>query len=214
MSAVSQTNPTTTTYLWLDVPQASVEQSTEVLAAVRMQSGGQLQALSDVMARLDRVMAVTGDVLSPRSAIAVRTLLLSTLAHLPASWRSGTFWLHDMIMTSMRTRMWAMRMRQGQMQVEVLQDAVGTLQREAQSLSRTVRAYEEGIVAAIKDAATEPVEVATHQWSMLGRKLTDMEVRAMPVHISTERHALPFDFCVWHSVWRASLRWNPSRKRN
>lgn len=55
-----------------------MEQSTEVLAAVRMQSGGQLQALSDVMARLDRVMAVTGDVLSPTTAIAVRTVLLST----------------------------------------------------------------------------------------------------------------------------------------
>jgi hypothetical protein len=75
-------------------------------------------------------------------------------------------------------------MQQGQLQVEVLQDAVGTLQREAQSLSRTVRAYEEGIVAAIKDAATEPVEVATHQWSMLGRKLTAMEVTRHPAPLS------------------------------
>jgi hypothetical protein len=166
-----------------------VEQSTEVLAAVRMQSGGQLRALSDVMARLDRVMAVTGDVLSPPSPIAVRTFLLSTLAHLPASGGVVHFYI---ITTSMRARMWSMQMPQGQTQVEVLQDAVGTLQREAQSLSRTVRAYEEGIVAAIKDAASEPVEVATHQWSMLGRKLTDMEVRSIAVDISTERYALLF----------------------
>jgi hypothetical protein len=60
------------------VAQASLEQSTEVLAAVRMQSGGQLQALSDVMARLDRVMAITGDVLSPPNAAAVRHLCMFT----------------------------------------------------------------------------------------------------------------------------------------
>ena len=58
-----------------------------------------------------------------------------------------------------------------------VEEAVVALRREAATLSSAVAAAEEGVVAALRDVASEPTAIRKDQWEALGRKLNMLEVR-------------------------------------